>query len=656
MEGAAVRGPALPHARTAPRRGAALLAVIVATLAALAPPPARADDSLDAQTALAQRFAPVVSLVDQPEPCGPGEPYQPTDVDAVLGRDDVALRGPWTTDDLLATAPTAEDLAPGLLGHHLDLPGDPLRPGCSYEQWSDAVTAGTEATVYAHVVTEPDHPGRLALQYWLYYPFNDYNNKHESDWEMVQLEFAADDATGALDSAPVALAYSQHEGAEVAPWGDLRVEVVGDTHPVVRPAAGSHANYFGDALYLGRSASQGFGCDDARGPSTELRPAVQVIPQDAAEARAAFPWVSYEGHWGQREEAFYNGPTGPATKTQWEQPFTWADEEGRERSFAVPASSLFGTGATDLFCTGVATGSDALRRLTSDPVLGLGAIAVGALLLWLLARLTAWRPSTPLRLVRRRTIGQVLTASLRMYREHLRVFTLVGLVAVPATALGSWASQVGETAGDTDVSEPSGWLAVLGLLGAVVSVAAAVVVQASAMQAVAEADAGREVRAGRALRLAAHRLPATLGAGALFLGAVLALFATIVLAPVAVVAAVAGALWLPAVQLGRLGPVAALRRSAGLVRLRVVPVLVLIGTANLIVSAVGPILGFGVLLVAGDVPFVVGNAVAGITYALLSPFVGVVTAYVYADVTVRRAQRGERPSEVLPAEGELAPG
>jgi hypothetical protein len=633
------------------------LLALLAVLAAAASSPAHAGATTEDEVELAQRFAPVVQLVDQPEPCGPGEPYQPTDVDAVLGRDDVALRGPWTTDDLVTVAPGAEDLAPGLLGYHLDLPGNPLKPGCSYEEWSDLVTAGTQPTVYAHVATEQQQPGRLALQYWLYYPFNDYNNKHESDWEMIQLEFAADDAAAALESDPVRLAYSQHEGAEVSGWDDVRVEVVDGTHPVVRPAAGSHANYFGDALYLGRSASQGFGCDDARGPSSAVRPSVQVVPSSAGEARTAFPWVAYEGHWGQREEAFYNGPTGPATKTQWEQPFTWTDEEGRDHSYAVPASSLFGTGATDLFCTGVATGSDAFRVLTADPVLALGALAVGVLLVWLLARLTAWRPSTPLRLVRRRTIGQVLTASMRMYRLNLRVLMVIGLLAVPATALGSWASQVGESAsGGTDVADPSAWLALGGLAGAVVSVVAVVVVQAAAMQVAAERDAGREVSARRALALVGRRLPASLGAGALFVVALTVLFVTLVLTPVALVLGVLWLLWLPASQLERLGPWASLRRSAGLVRHRVVPVVLLIGAANLAVSAMGPLLGFGVLLLAADVPFVVGNAVAGVTYALLSPFIGVVTAYVHADAVARSARRVEEPEEeALPAEGTLTP-
>ena len=96
--------------------------------------------------------------------------------------------------------------------------------------------------------------------------------------------------------------------------GRRELEVVDGTHPVVHPAAGSHANYYDAALFLGRSGQQGFGCDDTRAPGSGLRPAVTLVPSDAAAVGAAFPWLAYTGRWGQREKSFYNGPTGPNTK------------------------------------------------------------------------------------------------------------------------------------------------------------------------------------------------------------------------------------------------------------------------------------------------------------------------------------------------------
>jgi hypothetical protein len=48
------------------------------------------------ETALAERFAPVVRLVEQAEECGYGEPYRPIDVDAIFAEPTVSLRGPCT--------------------------------------------------------------------------------------------------------------------------------------------------------------------------------------------------------------------------------------------------------------------------------------------------------------------------------------------------------------------------------------------------------------------------------------------------------------------------------------------------------------------------------------------------------------------------------
>jgi hypothetical protein len=164
----------------------------------------------------------------------------------------------------------------------------------------------------------------VALQYWFFYPFNDFNNTHEGDWEMVQLNFEANDAAEALDATPVEVGYSAHEGATSSAWTDDSIEVV-DSRPVVYPAAGSHANKYSAALWLGSSAEAGVGCDDTRGPHRELSPRVETIPSDPDAARAAYPWIAFEGRWGELQKAFFNGPTGPNLKRQWTQPISWSE-------------------------------------------------------------------------------------------------------------------------------------------------------------------------------------------------------------------------------------------------------------------------------------------------------------------------------------------
>jgi len=123
---------------------------------------------------------------------------------------------------------------------------------------------------------------------------------------MIQLVFDASTPAQALEKAPVEVGYSQHEGAERAAWNDDKLERVDGTHPVVHPAAGSHANFYGESLYLGSSAEEGVGCDDARGPTLDARPTVETIPSDPAQARAEFPWIAFEGRWGERRPAFFD--------------------------------------------------------------------------------------------------------------------------------------------------------------------------------------------------------------------------------------------------------------------------------------------------------------------------------------------------------------
>jgi hypothetical protein len=625
-----------------------IFALVTAAALVLALPAAA--DVAD-ETALAERYAPVVRLVEQPEECGPGEPYVPTDVDLLFGEKTVALRGPWNATDLVKIAPTAPDLA-GLYEYHLDFPGDALDPGCAYELWARRLTEGSEPTVYAHVTDDPGHPGRLALQYWFFYPFNDFNNTHEGDWEMIQLVFDADDAAEALTTEPVAVGYSSHEGAERANWGDEKLELVDDTHPVVYPAAGSHANKFTEALYLGSSAEAGVGCDDTRGPHDELRPTVRTIPSDPAAASAAFPWIGFEGRWGELQKAFFNGPTGPNLKDQWTAPIEWS-EGWRDRSYGVPAAGVFGTGATDLFCSGVERGSRALAQLVRNPlpmILLLGGIL--ALIAFVMIRAT-WTPSAPLRIARRRSGGQVISASARMYVERPGLFLGLGALLIPislATTAIQWlafrafelvAALTGEAAG------AAAFLAIV--VGTTLALFGLSFVMAATACALVELDAGRDVDAVRAYRLAARRLRPLLGATALFVLVWIVLTATTFLIPVAVWLAIRWSLLASTVELEGASARGALRRSRELVRGRWLRVATLVGLGAAVSLAAGPLLGV-ILIFATNAPLGILNVVAGVVYALALPFVALVAAYVYFDARARVAlERADNPSE-LPAE------
>jgi hypothetical protein len=636
---------------TGARRLLLLLSGIATVALALAP---LASADLADETALAEKFAPVVRLVDQAEECGHGEPYIPTDVKVLFGEPTVALRGPWNSTDLVKIGPSATDLV-NRFEYHLDFPGNPLDPGCGYERWARRLTKGTPPAVYAHAVTDPGYPGELSLQYWFFYPFNDFNNTHEGDWEMIQLVFDAPNAAAALGKTPSSVGFSSHEGAEKAAWGDDKLEIVGGTHPVVYPAAGSHANKFDEALYLGSSAEAGVGCDDTRGPHDELHPVVQTIPSDRAAAEAAFPWIAFEGRWGELEKAFFNGPTGPNMKDQWTRPIEWS-RDWRDTSYAVPTAGAFGTGATDLFCTGVEKGSRALVLLIRNPPLMLLILAaVLGVVVFAIVRAT-WLPVAPLRAARRRSWGQALSSSARMYVKRPRLFLGIGLlllpIAVVMTAL-QWFVLVGVDALGTVSGEGAGFFALLAVvIGTTLTLFGLSLVQAATACAIVEIDAGRSIGPIQAYRIALRKARPLLSATALFVLAWVILSATAILIPVAIWLAVRWCLLAPVIELEDTSALGALRRSGKLVHRRWIRVGSLVGLSAAIALVAGPLLG-AVLIFTTSTPLALLNVIAGIVYALSLPFVALVTAYVYFDARVRGELAVPQPA-TLPAEIELS--
>ena len=144
-------------------------------------------------------------------------------------------------------------------------------------------------------------------------------------------------------------------------WDDPKLEIVDGTHPVVHPAAGSHANFYEDALYLGTSAEQGFGCDDARNPADDLSPTIAVVPSDPAAAR---PSTRGSGSRAAGASARRRSTTGrPARTPRRAGPTRSATRSRTAATSATPClpAALFGTSATDFFCSTV------LERLRGRP-------------------------------------------------------------------------------------------------------------------------------------------------------------------------------------------------------------------------------------------------------------------------------------------------
>jgi hypothetical protein len=226
-------------------------------------------------------------------------------------------------------------------------------------------------TVYARVVDgENEFKGFTAVQYWMAYFYNDWENTHEMDWEQVTvyLRRAGSDSD---DATPVACAFSAHFSGSVLPWDQVTKckhtdPDGGQTHPVTYVARGSHANYprpgrhrilfrfaglelsSRDLPFKGSRATPLRYVDEA--PDGEpLHPQrVVVLPEpddplkkiwhhaicqpscdDDDESRLCardFRWLNIKGKWGSPGGFFGDAaPQSPPEQLAWD-PFVWLDD------------------------------------------------------------------------------------------------------------------------------------------------------------------------------------------------------------------------------------------------------------------------------------------------------------------------------------------
>ncbi len=407
--------------------------VLCAFCLTVAPAPPGAAAAIGEKQTLVSQYAPILMLRAQEDPpCDTTEEqFQPTTVDVVLGNPRVKLvLNAGRKREEITTAPTAADIAGLGSDYYMVLPGDPLDAGCTYAKDFAALKRAGRAppVTYARIATERGHRG-FVVQYWFFYYFNQFNDVHEGDWEGMQIAFDARTPAAALRKGPYEIALFQHGGGEKADWDDGKVEKEGD-HPVVYPAAGSHATFYDSAVFVenGQGGS-GVGCDNTTEPLRRLSLEPQIIPTEPT-LKSSFQWLTYEGHWGQKEKGFNTGPTGPNTKAVWSEPFTWMDGV-RRTSPTLPGGAVLGPAATGIFCSGVAAASEFIN-LQARSTLGVLLLAlIAVLLIAVPAVVTRWRPVDLSTLRQPRAFGQLIRGARQLYGRHWRAFLLLGLSAAP---------------------------------------------------------------------------------------------------------------------------------------------------------------------------------------------------------------------------------
>lgn len=189
---------------------------------------------------------------------------------------------------------------------------------CGGSHAADAVLAraheGCADVVYGRACR--DEAGRLWLQYWFFFYYADRGmlglERHEGDWQMVQLRLGE-------DGEPEAVTFAQRGAAERLAWEQaVRASTGGGRALVVYPARGSHA----PRPRAGSFAAPVLG-DHNDGLGPRVRPRLVAIGDDGPD------WVMWPGRWGstrRREHFEADSPRGPRRHPQWWDPATLHDE------------------------------------------------------------------------------------------------------------------------------------------------------------------------------------------------------------------------------------------------------------------------------------------------------------------------------------------
>lgn len=584
---------------------------------------AAAQDVASAQQQLADKYAPIAMLKAQTENCDKdGEGYFPVTVDFLFDNPDVALKAKGDDkpedDVVIEQGITPRDLVTAGQNTYLDFPGNPRDPGCTYETYfkQKAEELGLQPTTYVRFI--PDEAAhRLYVEYWFYYYFNDWNDTHESDWEMIQLTFPTTSVEEALQMDPIQIGYAQHGGGETATWGDDKIQLKG-TQLLVYPSAGSHATYYGAHTFIGWGENgSAFGCDVTTAPHIETPLQAVVIP-DVIDPDGPFAWALYEGRWGERDAAVFNGPYGPNHGSKWNDP-TESFSTWRDSTLQVPTSKTSGINATGLFCSLSKWGSKATIYLGSHPW------ATGAILLFILALIGA-------------SIYRVwgfFMEALDIYGNEIRTFLGIGMLAIPIGLLFNaftillgkvppmdWMLQLfNDSAG--------GNLTLAAIVGGAQQVAMTLIVVPAVLFAMKEIRQGIKPGVWRSLRQGLRYFPAMFVALVIYVAVLGAAAFSIVLIPVAIYVAVRWLFYPQSIVLDDAKPGwKGLRKSWDVTRGKWIKSLGFAIGFVILALVPGPLVGVLILILGGSrVQF--ANIVSSFLYGLLLPlaYIGLTMVY-----------------------------
>ena len=268
---------------------------------------------------LLARHAPIIVL-------HPAERFRPVPVDGYLTDSDLQRKTPMGWEKVAGPLPAGG--AELRLNQRLCRAVEGIVASPCYAQ-AEAAHAAVPV-IYGAVLRAKN---RIDLQYWLWYPYNDYSptvpagdvwQVHEGDWESVSV---------VLDehAKPLFVGLSEHCAGARREWVKFARQ---GTRPIVYAALGSHANYFGVGTYRHspscwppelRDIVRSLKLVDHAGAGERLRP--RLVPVTSTRPS----WMRFAGLWGEdgyvhfpnNDPIAYRGsPHSPPFQDQWRSPVT----------------------------------------------------------------------------------------------------------------------------------------------------------------------------------------------------------------------------------------------------------------------------------------------------------------------------------------------
>ena len=223
---------------------------------------------------------------------------------------------------------------------------NPLKPGCEYEQWAQRISTGSLPTTYARVVGEPVSPraARAPVLVLLRLQRLQRQARGRLGDDPARLRRAAMPSRRWRRSPPRSATASTREPSAPAGATPSSSSSTAPTRSCTRLPARTRTT-------TGRPSTSAAAPPRASAATTPsgrrascARPSPSSRPAGPRTSPRT-PGSATTGRWGEQQPGFYNGPTGPNTKTQWTEPITWAETDLARHGLRGPRRAARSEGA-----------------------------------------------------------------------------------------------------------------------------------------------------------------------------------------------------------------------------------------------------------------------------------------------------------------------